>query len=113
MIISYSDGRQFEAALLTRTETTIRVAIQGDDDVTEFSNLSGVWVSPDCEAVTIEFAPKHCTAHNVSESDCICSHEKAAVLLRLLFSGSPDDNAAEIGAPEGSNNARGFAHLPV
>jgi hypothetical protein len=112
MIISYSDGRSFEAALLTRTGSKIRMVIQGEDDVTEFSRISGVWVSPDCEVVTIPLASPT-TTQNISESDCICSHEEAAKLLRLLFSGSPDEDAAEAPAPDRSRHNLSYAHLPV
>jgi hypothetical protein len=87
MTIHYSDGKALEAVLLTRTETTIRAAVQGADDVTEFSKINDAWVSEDCEPVRIVFAwQRQKFAETVTEADCICSRELATRLLHLLFS---------------------------
>lgn len=93
MTINYSDGRAVEAVLLTRTETTMRVAMQGTDDVSELSNVNGAWVSADCEPVTIEFAwQRRDRKPTISEADCYCSHELAARLIRLLSTNSSQDS---------------------
>lgn len=87
MTIKYSDGRSVEAVLLSRTEHTIRVAIGGADDVMELSNVNGTWVSADCEPVRIAFAwQRHDRKPTISETDCCCSLELAARLIRSLFS---------------------------
>lgn len=79
---------------MSRTETTLRAAIEGADDVVEFSNIHGAWVSEDCEPVTIVFAWQRVNFKKaVSEDDCICSRELASRLIRLLV--SPDSLAGE------------------
>ena len=89
MTIKYSDGRAVQAVLLSRTEMTIRVAMEGFDDVMEFSNIKGTWVSADCEPVGIEFAwQRHDHKPTISEADCCCSRELAARLMRSLFTDS-------------------------
>ena len=56
MTIYYTDGRSLEGVLLRRTDDSLRVAVEGSDDVEEFTRINGVWVSGDCEPVRIEFA---------------------------------------------------------
>jgi hypothetical protein len=95
MTIKNSDGRTFDAVLLTRTENTIRAAMEGADDVMEFTNIRGTWVSADCEPVTIQFAWELCDRKPaITEADCCCSPELAARLLHLLFSDSSEDEIA-------------------
>lgn len=95
MTITYLDGRAVEAVLLSRTDDTIRVAVVGAEDVTQFSNINGTWVSEDCEPARIEFA-WHQKGHKptISEADCCCSHELAARLVHLLFTDSKDEEDA-------------------
>jgi hypothetical protein len=96
MTIRYSDGRVGEALLLSRGEDTIRLQVRGADDVVEFSNIRGTWVSADCEPVSIEFAWQSDDRKSVvSEADCICSPELADRLLQLLFTANSDDAPAE------------------
>ena len=64
----------------------MRVAIQGSDDVLEFTLSNGIWISEDCEPVQVEFAYR-ADAAQIREKDCICSHEFAAELIHLLFAG--------------------------
>jgi hypothetical protein len=92
MTIRYSDGRVGEALLLSRGEDTIRLQVKGADDVVEFSNIRGTWVSADCEPVSIEFAWQRDDREPlVSETDCVCSAELADRLLQLLFTDSGED----------------------
>ena len=96
MTIRYSDGRVGEALLLSRGEDTIRLQVKGEDDVVEFSNIRGTWVSADCEPVSIEFAWEgNDRKPVVSETDCLCSPELADHLLQLLFIDSTDDAPTE------------------
>lgn len=87
MTIRYSNGYTVEAVLLARTEDSLRVQMRGVDDVVEFRNVDGRWISEDCEPVEIEFAWAQLDEPTVVVDDCICSPELAARLLHLLFSG--------------------------
>jgi hypothetical protein len=92
MTIIYSDGRAVEAVLLTRTERTLLVALQGADDAMEISVINGTWITADCEPVAIEFAWQQLDRKpEISEADCHCSHELAARLIGLLFTDSSED----------------------
>ena len=94
MIIRYEDGRTVEGILLSRSENRMRVALKGTDDVTEFTDIHGVWVASDCEPVQIEFAwQKKSGEPVVSVDDCICSHELAAHLIHLLLSGAEEESS--------------------
>ena len=91
MTIQYRNGNRYEAALIARTENTIRVAPRGADDVMEFTNVNGTWVSEDCEPVQIEFEwQRRGRQPEVSEADCICSEELASRLIHLLLSGEEE-----------------------
>ena len=103
MTINYSDGRAVEAMLLTRTESTLLVAVQGAGDVMEISDINGTWVTADCEPVTIGFAWQQLDRKpKVSEADCYCSHELAARLIGLLFTDSSEDTTEsdELAGPQ-------------
>ena len=56
MTIRYTDGHTVEAALLSHTGNSMRLAINGSDDAAEFQQGHGTWVSEDGEPVTIQFA---------------------------------------------------------
>lgn len=88
MILTYADGSRTEAFLLARTENKIRVTIPGSDDPLELTDVRGTWITEDCEPVRVEFAWQGKTPERVlAESDCLCSHELAAHLIHLLWSG--------------------------
>jgi len=92
MTIRYSDGRTYEAVLLSRTENTLRVAAKNTDDVQSFTDINGTWVSEDCEPVRIDFEwQRRSREEVVSEADCICPQDLASRLLYLLFSGTDED----------------------
>ena len=87
MTITYSNGRSVEAALLTRSSTTMRVAIQGTDDATVFTFVNGTWVSEDCEPAQIRFEWQRKTAHHDSTgADPVWSVRAAARLVQLVIS---------------------------
>jgi len=91
MILTYADGSTTEAILLARTENKIRVAIPGVDDPLELTDVHGTWVSEDCEPVRVAFTGQGKTPEQVlTEADCICPHELAARLVRLLWNGEED-----------------------
>jgi hypothetical protein len=91
MTIRYTNGQTLEAVLLSQTPTTMRLAVQGHDDIVVLTRISDVWVSDECDAVqvgcswTVQLAKTE-----VTEADCICSHDLAAHLIRLLYVGGDD-----------------------
>jgi hypothetical protein len=92
MTIRYADGRFYEAVLLSRTDNTLRVAAKSTDDVQEFTDIDGTWVSEDCEPVRIDFEwQRHSSEGAVAEEDCVCPPELASRLLYLLFSGCDEE----------------------
>jgi hypothetical protein len=106
MTITFLNGRAVEAVLLSRSDDTIRLAIEGEDDVTEFRNVSGTWVSEDCEPARIEFAwQRRGHKPTISEADCCCSRDLAARLIQLLFTDSTEEEDVAVpsmGAAEAS-----------
>jgi hypothetical protein len=76
--------------MLSRTETTLRAAIQDADDVIEFSNINGIWVSEDCEPVRIVFEwQRPNSKRTISEADFACSRELAGRLIHVLSGAAP------------------------
>jgi hypothetical protein len=99
MIINYSDGNSVEAVLLSRTEQTMRVAVEGAEDAMELSNIRGTWVSDECEPVSVQFAwQRNERKPALSGDDFCCSHELAARLIHLLFGGGAEETM-ELNAP--------------
>jgi hypothetical protein len=91
MIIRYHDGRTSEAILITRRADALRVAMKGADDIAEFRQINGVWVSEDCEPVTIELAGAQVgPPPAVTFEDCICPPELAARLVAMLYEPDPE-----------------------
>ena len=85
MTIHHMNGTTELAVILSRTGNRLRVVVSGADDAVEFTNIHGVWVSQDCEPVTIEYEwEKRTTPDVISESDCVCSPALAAHLIHLL-----------------------------
>jgi hypothetical protein len=88
----------YDAVLLMRTETMLRVALHGGDDVLELKQIAGVWVTEDCEPVQVDFAWSRLRAASpVTEEDCICPHDVAVHLIHLLYTG--DEEPAASGTP--------------
>jgi hypothetical protein len=108
MTIRYSNGYSVEAFLLSRNETSMRVAIQGSDDVLELNEINGVWITEDCEPVQIQFEwMRNKDLPVVTVDDCVCPHDLAARLLHLLFSGENDPEIkAELRRQEPLANCR-------
>ena len=100
MTIRYTDGRNLEAVLLSRTETTMRVALQNHDDIVALTLVNDVWVSDECEPVQVDFAwARYVGAAEVREEDCVCSHGLAAHLIHLLYTGDEEVTAEAIPVP--------------
>jgi hypothetical protein len=85
MTIKYPDGIIMEAVVLMRNEQTLRVAVKGGDDIVEFMNADGTWLSEDGRPVQIEFQwQKRSAEPSYSENDFICPQTLASRLIQLL-----------------------------
>jgi hypothetical protein len=95
MIIRYANGRTIQGVALARTDTSMRVALQGGHDVVQFSNINGRWVSEDCEPVNIGSAAAQASAAEpVSEEEFICTPDLASHLVKLLYQEHEPQEAA-------------------
>jgi hypothetical protein len=111
MTIRYDNGQTFEAVLLSKKEDSMRVVLEGSDDVLELKQICGAWISETCEPVQVEYAWMRQTPKpQVTEEECICSPELAAHLIELLNAG--DEQSESDAAPmprvataSGSHNA--------
>jgi hypothetical protein len=99
MTIDYLNGKSVEAVLLSRTEQTMRVAVQGAGDVMELANIRGTWVTDECEPVSIRFEWQRNGQKPRLEDDFCCSHELAARLIHALFTGA-NEETIEFNAPQ-------------
>lgn len=96
MIIRYSDGSIVEAAVVTRDENRVRVAVRGADDLLEFNKVKDTWVSEDLEPVEIQFQwQARGPEPTFSENDFICSQELAARLMNLLVEDGSEEKEQE------------------
>src|SRR5215475_7372295 len=89
MTITFPDGIRLQAALLTRSENTLSVAVQAQDDPSIFKRINGTWISKDGDPVGIEFEweKRHVTIPSLD--DCICDKQLASRLISRLL--NPDD----------------------
>jgi hypothetical protein len=110
MKIRYQNGQAAEAITVSRTESTMRVALRGTDDVLELRRLGGTWMTEECEPVAIEYTSRRTPGAYVSEEDCICPAELAAHLVRLLLTDSSEDG---VKAPGPSRNRQVLAAARV
>lgn len=92
MTITDTNGQTIQAALVTRSEDRIRVAIQGSDDVTEYTQIHGTWVSEDLEPVHIAFGPSAAAPVDYQEEDFVCSKRLAAHLIHLMLNPEEEDD---------------------
>jgi hypothetical protein len=86
MIIKYPDGRTVEAALLARHGNSMRVVLQDGQDVVEFIDAQGTWLSESLETVEIlfEWQKRLQPADDLSDESFICAPDLADHLMRLL-----------------------------
>jgi hypothetical protein len=54
--IHYSNGSVLQGVVLAFGDRVVRIAVQDSDDAVEYRLINQVWVSEDCEIVTMEFA---------------------------------------------------------
>ena len=96
MIVKYQDGRMVEGLLLSQQETSMRVALEGNQDAAEFFKLQNNWVSEHLEPVEVIFEWQRTPepAPLPEDHEFICSPEMAAHLIRLLETDSSKDEPA-------------------
>ena len=115
MTLTFTNGTRTQAGLLSRSENKMRVAMRGCEDPIELTEISGVWISEDCEPVQVQFAwQKNTHAQVVEEAECICSHELASRLIHLLWNGADEQemaNAAPRTLPPTAERGAGMGAL--
>jgi hypothetical protein len=85
MTITYANGQTIKAALVVRIDNHLRVALSGCDDLTEFTQINGTWVSEDCEAVRIDFGWPVRANREYADEDYICPEDLAARLVHMML----------------------------
>jgi hypothetical protein len=97
MTITHADGRSVKGFILSRTENTMRVAIENGEDPMVLICIDGTWMSEDSIPVQVEFEWQrhHRKETTISESDCICPKELAARLIHLLLSGDERESGSD------------------
>jgi hypothetical protein len=58
IFIHYNNGRVLHGIVLAFGERVVRVAVEDSDDAVEYRLVNQVWVSEDCEVVTMEFTER-------------------------------------------------------
>jgi hypothetical protein len=111
MTITYANGQTIKAALVVRTDNTIRVVLAGSDDVTEFTCIGGAWVSEDCEAVRIEYGWPVRIHAQYTDEDYICPKDLAAQLIHMLL--NPEDEEESTAPVPSPSLASTAAHMIV
>ena len=83
MAIKYSEGETFEATLLWHTETTVFLAVAGQDDVMELSNINGIWAADRVPVSIMSTWQRRDDKPVKTELESCCSQKLAAHLIRL------------------------------
>src|SRR5215467_2216264 len=91
MTITFPDGKRHQAAMLTRSQNNLRVAVQGRDDVSEFTRINGTWISEQGDPVSIEFEWEKRYTTIPSLDDCICDKRLASRLIARLLNPEDED----------------------
>jgi hypothetical protein len=106
MTVTYPNGTDLKAIVLSHGELDIRSVAAGSDDVLTFTRIHGTWISEDGDPVTIEFSwQRHGASHRPSENDCICAKELAARLIQhcsMAASGTKRNRARFFFRPVGT-----------
>lgn len=89
MKIRYGNGQIAETLTLCYTETSMRIAIRGTDDVLELRRVAGAWVAEDGEVVIDDNSRR--ASGSITEEDCICPPDLTARLVELLYTDSSMD----------------------
>jgi len=91
MTITFPDGTRMQAAQLTRSADTLRVAVRGEDDARGFIRISGAWISEEIDSVRIEFEWDKRRNTIPSQDDCICDKRLAGRLIARLLNPEGDE----------------------
>jgi hypothetical protein len=105
MRLRYQNGKVIEGVTLSRTGQRMRIAVSGGEDAMELTNVHGIWVSDDCEPVTLEIGMTLNPVENYSDDYFICPQELASHLVQLLFSDSTEHLMEEPGLVKTHPNA--------
>ncbi len=80
MRIHCPDGSVRESVILDLVEDSMRMAVQGYDDVLEFQLVNGIWLSDRCELVFCDFP-----AGMQQAQEFRCVIQQAAPAMRGLW----------------------------
>jgi hypothetical protein len=88
MIIQYSNGKTMEGVTLSKTASTMRVALRGHNDAIELFQVNGCWITDGWEAVRIrpELEARE-DASFPTEEEFVCPQDLACQLIHSLSSG--------------------------
>ena len=97
MIVKYPGGESVEGFLLSRNESSMRVALQGSADAEEFVQTQGRWMSENLQPVEIlfEWQRQPQPAPVASEADFICPKDLADYLIMLLQTDSGEEEETQ------------------
>lgn len=96
MTIKYEDGKTVEGFLLSRNGNSMRVALEGTQDVVEYIDVQGTWISENLEtvAITFEWQKRIAAMESQSEDDFVCPPELASYLIRVLETDSEEERTS-------------------
>ena len=95
MILQYENGKTSQGIALFQSEKTLRVALDGCEDIVELTRIHGHWVSEELEVVRLEPSWRVLRpVETLSEEDCVCSPELASRLIGSLLRGSQETKPA-------------------
>ena len=95
--ISNTGGRVLQGLILSRTGTTMRVAVNGFEDAEQFTCVKGTWISENCEPVEIQFEwRRHALTEPISDAGSRCSEEMANRFVHVVVSGGEAECKREV-----------------
>ena len=93
--IRYETGEVADAATLSRTESSMRLALAGADDVLALKRISGDWMTEPPAPVIIACASACVPTGAVAEEECICPADLATRLIGMLYAGNPEEESGD------------------
>jgi hypothetical protein len=84
IFVKYHNGQTRQGVLLTLGGQSIRVALQGCDDVVEYRQINGRWISEDCEVVTFDFSERLHDTEDPQEVPAIYASAFHPQILRIM-----------------------------
>ena len=85
--IHYNNGRVLQGVVLAFGDRLVRVAVKDSDDAVEFRLVNQVWVSEDCEVVTLDFVDRFAAAESAQADllDTLFPFESRPVSVRRVM----------------------------